>query len=66
MKSAEKTVPKPVLVYEQGSKVIHSTEKAELIQASPPGGLTRALVAVELTTLREAPLLNCRDKCSRR
>ena len=56
VKSAEKAFSRPVLVYDQGSKVIQSIERAELIETSPPGGLTRALVAVELTTLREAPL----------
>ena len=58
VKSTEKIASRPVLIIDQGSKVIHqSIEKAELIQASSPDGLTRALVAVELTTLREAPLV---------
>jgi FecR-like protein len=34
-----------------------AVKSAETIQATSPGGLTRALVAVELTTLREAPLV---------
>jgi hypothetical protein len=57
VKSAEKTTSPPVLIHDQGPKVIHPLEKAELTLASSPGGLTRALVAVELTTLREAPLV---------
>jgi hypothetical protein len=57
VKSAEKTASKPVMVYSQGSNVLPQREKADLIQAPSPGGLTRALVAVELTTLREAPLV---------
>jgi hypothetical protein len=56
-KSAEKTASKPVMVYNQGLNVLPQREKADLIQAPSPGGLTRALVAVELTTLREAPLV---------
>jgi phage-related protein len=57
VKSAEKTASRPVMVYSQGSNVLPQREKADLIQAPSPGGLTRALVAVELTTLREAPLV---------
>jgi phage-related protein len=57
VKSAEKTASKPVMVYNQGPNVLPQREKADLIQAPSPGGLTRALVAVELTTLREAPLV---------
>jgi len=57
VKSAEKTVSKPVMVYNQGPNVLPQREKADLVQAPSPGGLTRALVAVELTTLREAPLV---------
>jgi phage-related protein len=57
VKSAEKTASKPVMVYSQGPNVLPQREKANLIQAPSPGGLTRALVAVELTTLREAPLV---------
>src|SRR4029079_5051597 len=56
-KSVEQTVSKPVLVYDQGSEVFQPIERAELIQTSLPESLTRALVAVELTTLREAPLV---------
>jgi len=56
-KSVEQTVSKPVLVYDQGSEVLQPIERAELIQTSLPEDLTRALVAVELTTLREAPLV---------
>ena len=57
VKSAEKTASTPVLIHDQGPKVIHPIEKAELTLASSPAGLTRALAAVELTTLREALLV---------
>ena len=57
VKSAEKTVSKPVMVYNQGPNVLPQREKADLVQAPSPDGLIRALVAVELTTLREAPLV---------
>jgi phage-related protein len=57
VKSAEKTASKLVMVYNQGPNVLPQREKANLIQAPSPGGLTQALVAVELTTLREAPLV---------
>jgi hypothetical protein len=45
-----------VMIYDQGPNVIRPIEKAELTLASSPAGLTRALTAVELTTLREALL----------
>jgi hypothetical protein len=57
VKSAEKTASRPVMIHDQGPNVIHPLEKAELIVESTPAGLTRALVAVERTTLREAPLV---------
>jgi hypothetical protein len=57
VKSAEQTASKPVMIYNQGLKVIRPLEKAELTQASPPAGLPQALAAVELTTLREALLV---------
>jgi FecR protein len=58
VKSAEKTATKPVMIDNQGQNVLPQREKADLIiQASPLSGLTRALAAVELTTLREAPLV---------
>ena len=57
VKSAEKTASTPVLIHDQGPKVIHPLEKAELTLASSPTGLTRALAAVERTTLREALLV---------
>ena len=57
VKSAEKTGSKAVMVYNQGLNVLPQREKADLTQTSAPGGLTRALVAVELTTLREPPLV---------
>jgi len=58
VKSAEKTASTPVLIHDQGPKVIHPLEKAELTLASSPAGLTRALAAVERTTLREALLVD--------
>jgi hypothetical protein len=54
VKSAKQTASTPVLIHEQGPNVIHPLEKAELTLASSPAGLTRALAAVERTTLREA------------
>lgn len=57
VKSTEKTASKLVTIHDQGPNAIHSREKAELIQSSSPSGLTRALAAVERTTLREAPLI---------
>jgi len=57
VKSAEKTASTPVLIHDQGPKVIHPLEKAELTLASSSAGLTRALAAVERTTLREALLV---------
>jgi hypothetical protein len=57
VKSAEKTASTPVLIHDQGPKIIHPLEKAELTLASSPAGLTRALAAVERTTLREALLV---------
>jgi hypothetical protein len=57
VKSAEKTASKPVMIYEQGPNAIHPREKAELIQASSPSGLTRAFAAVERTTMRDMPLI---------
>jgi FecR-like protein len=56
MKSTEKAASKPVMIHDQGPNVIHPFEKAELTLASSPAGLTRALAAVERTTLREALL----------
>jgi len=57
VKSAEKTASTPVLIHDQGPNVIRPLEKAELTPASPPAGLPRALAAVELTTLRDALLV---------
>ena len=58
VKSAEKqTVSTPVMIHDQGPTVVRPLEKAEQTLASSPAGLTRALVAVELTTLRETPLV---------
>jgi hypothetical protein len=53
----QKTASTPVTIHNQGPTVIRPIEKTALTLASSPGGLTRALVAVELTTLREAPLV---------
>jgi len=56
-----KTTAKPasthVTMHDQGPNGIRPIEKTALTLASSPGGLTRALAAVELTTLREAPLV---------
>lgn len=52
----KKTASTHVMIHNQGPNVIRPTEKAELTMASSPAGLTRALAAVELTTLREALL----------
>jgi hypothetical protein len=57
VKSAEETASTPVLIHDQGPNAIHPLEKAELTLASSPAGLTRALAAVERTTLREALLV---------
>ena len=53
----KKTTSTHVLIHDQGPKVIHPLEKAELTLASSSAGLTRALAAVERTTLREALLV---------
>jgi FecR-like protein len=59
--SAVKTTEKPasthVTIPDQGPNVIRPIEKTDLTLASSPAGLTRALAAVELTALREAPLV---------
>ncbi|OAI48605.1 hypothetical protein AYO43_03560 [Nitrospira sp. SCGC AG-212-E16] len=58
LRTAErKTASTHVMIHDQGSTVIRPIEKADLTMASSPAGLTRALTAVELTTLREAPLV---------
>lgn len=58
VKTAEKKVfSTQVTIHDQGPNVIHPIEKTELTLASSPAGLIRALVAVERTTLREAPLV---------
>ena len=57
VKSTEKTASTHVTIHDQGPTVIRPIEKTEVTLASSPSGLTRALVAVELTTLREAPLV---------
>jgi len=54
---SEATVRTHVTIHDQSPTVIRPIEKTELTLASSPAGLTRALVAVELTTLREAPLV---------
>ncbi len=53
----QKTATTHVTIRDQGPTVIRPVEKTELTLASSPTGLTRALVAVELTTLRETPLV---------
>lgn len=57
MKSTEQTASTHDTIPDQGPTVIRPIEKTTLALASSPAGLTRALVAVELTTLREAPLV---------
>lgn len=56
-KSAEKTGSTHVMIHDQGPSVIRPTEKTDLTLAASPSGLTRALVAVERTTLRETLLV---------
>ena len=53
----KKTTSTHVMISDQGPNVIRPIEKTEQTLTSSPTGLTRALVAVELTTLREAPLV---------
>jgi len=57
VKSTEKTASTHVTIHDRGANVIRPIEKTQVTLASSPAGLTRALVAVELTTLREAPLV---------
>jgi hypothetical protein len=53
----KKTTSIHVMISDQGPNVIRPIKKTEQTLTSSPTGLTRALVAVELTTLREAPLV---------
>jgi hypothetical protein len=53
----EKVASTQVTIHEQSPKVIRPIEKSELTPVSAPAGLSRALVAVERTTLREPPLV---------
>ncbi len=53
----QKTASTRVTNRDQGPTIIRPIEKTALTLASSPAGLTRALSAVELTTLREAPLV---------
>ncbi len=58
VKAAEKKIASTQLtIHDQDSKLIRLTEKTEPTPASTVAGLTRALVAVERTTLRETPLV---------
>ena len=58
MKTPDRKTASPhVVLHDQDPSVIRPIEKTELTLASSPAGLTRALVAVELTTLREASLV---------
>ena len=58
IKTTEKKVASThVTIHDQGPKLIRPIEKVELTPVSAPAGLTRALVAVERTTLREMPLV---------
>ena len=56
-KSIEKTGSTHVMIHDQGPSVIRPIEKTELTLAASPAGLTRALLAVERTTLRETLLV---------
>lgn len=53
----KKTTSTQVIISDQGPNILRPIEKTALTLASSPAGLTRALAAVELTTLREAPLV---------
>jgi hypothetical protein len=57
VKSSDQTASTPLMIHDQGQNVIHPLEKTDLILESAPAGLTRALAAVERTTLREALLV---------
>ena len=56
-RSTEKIASAPVVIHYQGSTVTSPIKNPELTLAPSPAGLTRALAAVELTALREAPLV---------
>ena len=57
VKSTENTAATHMTIHDQRENVIRQIENTELTLASSPTGLIRALAAVELTTLREAPLV---------
>ncbi len=57
MKATEKPASTHVTISDRGPSVIRPIEKSDMTLASSPAGLTRALAAVELTTLRETPLV---------
>lgn len=57
LKHTQRPVSSALLTHDAGRTVTTQREKAELILTSAPGGLARALMAVELTTLREGPLV---------
>ncbi len=57
VKSTEKTAATHVTIHDQGTTIIRPIEKTQLTLEPSLTGLTRALAAVELTTLREAPLV---------
>ncbi|MDP1769675.1 MAG: FecR family protein [Nitrospirota bacterium] len=57
LKHTQRPASSALLTHDAGRTVTTQREKAELILASVPGGLARALMAVELTTLREGPLV---------
>ncbi|MEP6933027.1 MAG: FecR family protein [Nitrospirota bacterium] len=57
MKHTQQPASSGLLTQDAGRTVTTQREKAELILASAPGGLAQALMAVELTTLRESPLV---------
>jgi len=57
LKSSQKTASNLVMSHNSHYKTANQREKAELILASSPAGLARALASVEQTLLREAPLV---------
>lgn len=57
VRSTEKIASAPATIHDQGSNVLPSIKPTELTLVSSAAGLIRALAAVELTSLREAPLV---------
>lgn len=55
--SIEKMASAPATIHDQGSNILPSIKPTELTPVSSVTELARALMAVELTSLREAPLV---------